>query len=276
MVLEEMVITPDDAKRMLVRNSVNRSLSISRVKQYAEDMRSDRWQNNGESIKFYEDGSLADGQHRLNAIVIADKSIFTTVIYGLPMTVTIHDRGRNRDVTDQMVLDGMDSSLANNFVTSVGKLHFLVQGLGKQRNVSDGAIVDFIRRNASLLRKLNKICSTKCAKGTVNTRVAPIGLALFYGLNSKLVSEDAVRNFLYVLRTGMQDNIDETDASSAIICRNDIIFKNISFSNTTGRIDGVSKIEKALFDFSNNIHRSKSYKCNNNPVYSNHPSNMNA
>jgi len=76
---------------------------MHRVKQYAAAMTAGVWKLNGETIKFNCNGQLIDGQHRLNAIVLAGKTVQTYVLYGLPADAfdTI-DGGKPRSNGDRL------------------------------------------------------------------------------------------------------------------------------------------------------------------------------
>jgi hypothetical protein len=50
------------------RNRINRPLRLPDCQAMARDMANDRWDLNGENIKFALDGSLIDGQHRFTAL----------------------------------------------------------------------------------------------------------------------------------------------------------------------------------------------------------------
>ena len=68
-------ITPKLAEKWMEANKNNRPLRRSLVGRYAGAIRRGQWELNGESIKFDEDGVLFDGQHRLAAVVEANKPI---------------------------------------------------------------------------------------------------------------------------------------------------------------------------------------------------------
>lgn len=76
-------ITPEIAKTMLGENVNNRRISRDNVNLFAREMRNGEWRFNGEAIKFGKDGRLLDGQHRLLAVIAADKPLTTLVIRGL-------------------------------------------------------------------------------------------------------------------------------------------------------------------------------------------------
>ena len=67
-------ITPELAREYLKKNTDNyRKLARGTVRNYAEDIKNGRWELNGETIVFAESGVLQDGQHRLAAIIQANK-----------------------------------------------------------------------------------------------------------------------------------------------------------------------------------------------------------
>jgi hypothetical protein len=80
---EIMLITPEMANKFLKRNVKNRNLNINHVKKLAQEMKSGRWVLNGVPIQFNDKGDLINGQHRLNAIIVANMVIELLVITGV-------------------------------------------------------------------------------------------------------------------------------------------------------------------------------------------------
>lgn len=76
-------VTPQMAKKYLERNVNNRNVSKDKVSIYAKDILAGNW-TPGSSIGFFENGDLADGQHRLLAVVAANTSAVFVVIRNLP------------------------------------------------------------------------------------------------------------------------------------------------------------------------------------------------
>lgn len=102
-------ITPEKAREYLKANTNNyRKLSRARVYKYAEDMKSGRWQLNGEAIAFDENGVLKDGQHRLAAIVFAKVPVKTAVVRGVDESVDIYDVGSGRTINQIANASGVD------------------------------------------------------------------------------------------------------------------------------------------------------------------------
>lgn len=100
-------ITPGKAREYLGFNTHNRSLRNRVVMAYANDMRAGDWLWNGESVKFAQDGTLLDGQHRLAAVVEADVPVRMLVIRGLPnRTQETMDGGAKRKFSDVLKLRG--------------------------------------------------------------------------------------------------------------------------------------------------------------------------
>lgn len=81
-------ISPTIAARYLQRNHGNRQLITAHVNALARDMRLGRWMLSPQPICFAEGGDLLNGQHRLNAVILADVSIEIPVVRNLPDTAS--------------------------------------------------------------------------------------------------------------------------------------------------------------------------------------------
>lgn len=102
-----VTITPEIAKELLKHNTGNRKINQANVKRIAEDMIAGDYKLNGETIKIYEDGTLADGQHRLMACVLAGVPFETYIIKGIKKDVlpTI-DAGKQRSLVESLNMVG--------------------------------------------------------------------------------------------------------------------------------------------------------------------------
>ena len=115
--LEE--ITPDVAKAYLEHNKRNRKIKTKTVESYARDIMRGNFVTTHQGIAFNNEGELIDGQHRLLAIVAANKSVQMMVTRGLPNgTVSVLDRGVSRSIRDviqmEMLHDGLDDGMFTN------------------------------------------------------------------------------------------------------------------------------------------------------------------
>lgn len=106
-------LSPKSAKALLEANTRNRNLRKARVSAFAEAMRRGEWELNGESVKVARDGTLLDGQHRLQAVVEAEKSIDVLVVRDLPAAAqdTV-DTGRRRRLADILMVEGYSDASA--------------------------------------------------------------------------------------------------------------------------------------------------------------------
>lgn len=77
-----MRITPEIAEEMLEKNTSNRPLSNARVKRRRDAIIEGRYKLTPQAIAFSRSGKLLDGQHRLNAVIMADKWTVMTVWFG--------------------------------------------------------------------------------------------------------------------------------------------------------------------------------------------------
>lgn len=109
-VVECVLITPEIAKELLKTNHNNRACREYVVEKYKNAILNDEWQFNGETIKLSKSGVLLDGQHRLHAIVEANKpvkmllarnlddNVFNTIDVGFSRhpgdILTVHTQGQ--------------------------------------------------------------------------------------------------------------------------------------------------------------------------------------
>ena len=76
-------VTPAMAVKLLEYNKINRPLSQAHVQRIAREISQGRWQYNGDTIKVANNGDVIDGQHRLWAIIEANKPVKTIIINGI-------------------------------------------------------------------------------------------------------------------------------------------------------------------------------------------------
>jgi hypothetical protein len=101
-------VTPEMAETWLGRNARNRNMKQRLVERYARDMKNGEWRYTGESIKFSESGRLLDGQHRLQAIILAETPITVEVVRDLPDEAQdFMDTGMKRTASDMLAIHGM-------------------------------------------------------------------------------------------------------------------------------------------------------------------------
>lgn len=95
-------IEPAMAEMFLQENTnQNRNIKKAKVEMFAKDIESGNWRITHQGIAFDWNGKLVDGQHRLHAIIKANKPIEMYVYRGLdPSTFSVLDTGTSRTAGD--------------------------------------------------------------------------------------------------------------------------------------------------------------------------------
>lgn len=99
------LITPEIAQEILSKagqtDFINRSLSQATVRKYARLMQNNEWTISNDAICIAKDGSLLNGQHRLQAIIYSGVSVPMTILTGMDKaTFAYMDRGKTRSNGD--------------------------------------------------------------------------------------------------------------------------------------------------------------------------------
>lgn len=109
---ERKIVTPDIARQYLECAAQNRSVSMATVNMYADDMKKQRWFDNGVPIVFkvLTNGTilLVDGQHRLHAIVKSGLSLEMTICYVDEENAKAYDLQRSRSARDIAIIENYD------------------------------------------------------------------------------------------------------------------------------------------------------------------------
>lgn len=121
-------ITPLYAKQLLANNTNNRKVNARRVESYAEIMRQGKWQLTHQGIAICDDDTIIDGQHRLLAIIKANKTIPFNISYNVSKDVQKYiDVGYKRTVSNVFQMNGIidanqqAAGIVKYFKLSVGK-----------------------------------------------------------------------------------------------------------------------------------------------------------
>lgn len=112
MQIKQVRISPDMAEDMLKNNSSNRPISKRMVTRFVKEIQSDNWKMTGDTIKLSKQGRIIDGQHRLQAIVIAKVPVTTMVAYDVEDNCfEVIDTGKRRSQADVLSIDGHKNSM---------------------------------------------------------------------------------------------------------------------------------------------------------------------
>ena len=254
-------ITPNVAAEYLTHNKTegvqrNRRPTKNAIYRYAEDMKNGRWQLTPQGIAFFENGNLADGQHRLRAIIAANVPVQMNVTYDVPNDSTLFDRGVARSLSDSLHMSGKDGEAYGKNGVAVTNFLFTFDG---HKNTSEGTKKAFIEDNADRLA----IAISLCAKGVESARCicrkSPVYAAAFCALYCG-AEESSLARFFTVANTGFAD---EDVERSAVVLRNYLLQEYKSNDNSFAFVMATNAIK----DYANGIPRKKRYKANASPAF---------
>lgn len=193
-------ITPEMAEEFLLKNSKNRTLSQRRVSLYASAMQDGKWRVTHQGVAVFADGILADGQHRLHAIIKADLPVKMLLVTGLhPDSADGIDQHRARKISDVAKIVGKD------WLDSVGvAIVRLMYGM----EAATAADVLSVAENVFPSVVFAKNNLSRSTKGVSSPVMAAFSLAHFHG-----VDEEVLSRYAAVLGSGLMDNND-TDVAA--------------------------------------------------------------
>lgn len=239
------LVTVAKATKWLNENHTNRALREGVAERYAEDMRNNQWTTCVAPIVFYEDGELADGQHRLYAIVLSEKPQSFVIMRGLPRSAGLNiDTGLNRTIVDNARISGRDPHLSTTLV-----------------GVARGFVIGgpYVTRDGSRAQSWS-MASTIAAVGQYRE---PCMWAVHNGPKSKFlrnkvtlsaiarakhagVDEAKLKRFCAVLESGLAAGAEEW---AAVELRNYLLNKGPLASTSTLWVDTFKKVQNAIHYF---------------------------
>lgn len=122
---EWVEVTPTLARAWLDLNTNNRKVSDGDVAMLARAIREDRFTESHQGVAFDVDGRLVDGQHRLEAIIKADRSVWLMVSRNTPHAARANiDTGKRRR-NDQVIAMVFGERCAKHVVSWVNAIRLL-------------------------------------------------------------------------------------------------------------------------------------------------------
>lgn len=247
--LKVETITPEMAAMYLKKNTQNyRKLSMSKARQYAEDIISGRWQLNGEPLIFGEDGILKDGQHRLAAIVKAGKPVKMAVIRGVESEAYIYDVGMNRTAQQITESNGYEANS-----TIIGAVSILLNPI---QYTPKTLIVEYTEKHFLELQR-----AFRTVNGNPFCKKSACMLASYLMLRTGTMPFYELEVFFRAFSTHCSVGLDGYDPSPAFTARK--MFDDKRFNGRSGRSVQREQLEilmMALKDFHGKKARTESYK----------------
>lgn len=235
--IQTIRITPKLAQKFLNENTNNRGLRAGIVEKYARDMAEDRWTTCIDPIAFYEDGTLANGQHRLWAIVESGKSQQFIVASGVPAGASLNlDSLAPRSFVDNAKIGG--TSISTNVAATVRMVEW-----GTSRVYPPPTYAQMLVATKRHAEACEFACNRLDGKGM---RAAPVTGAVaraWYYENDK----DKLARFCHVISNGMADGARE---SAAVAARNVVIDLMLKGVHTPEAKDELfAKVQHAIWKF---------------------------
>jgi len=153
-------ITPDRAVQMLERNKKNRKYRSRILNLYASEMKKKAWHPGVGSITFNGDGSLLDGQHRLQACILSQTAFESVVVTGISKEAQkVMDSGAARKVSDYLQMNGVDNavnvaSVAKN-IYNMGVELDIAKGITQKGVVAHQELINFAFENPDIIVAAN-------------------------------------------------------------------------------------------------------------------------
>lgn len=204
-------ITPEIAMEYLKYNSVNRPLNKNTVDFYAEQMSKEQWRMNGEPICFTKDGAMANGQHRLNAIVKYGMAVDILVVRGCDNdSFVTYDSGRNRKISDVFALSDIPNYInVSSIVTRYLLLHNNLNAISKDgshgvanlktdKKKSKQDFLDEYNQSPELYQQAFKTAQS-CVTKVKLMQVSEVGGLFVFLVKDKKYSSDVVESFFRML-----------------------------------------------------------------------------
>ncbi len=199
---EVEAVTPGQAAKWLEARAPNRTVQSRIALSMARDMAAGRWQVTHQGIAFDVDGRLLDGQHRLSAIIIANREVAMMVTRGLPReTQLVIDDHRRRSGADVLTIEQgyVVDAVAVALLRLMDRQPGVVSGHGARFTKSEMADAYAMHRDAVAF--VQDSLKTSHVRGvTTAPALAPVARAYYTEDRARLAS------FLRVLASGIPDH----------------------------------------------------------------------
>lgn len=232
-----VTITPSMASFWLTKNTENRTLNLKRVKMYAEEMKNGKWFLHHQGIAFFDDGSFADGQHRLAAIVQSGCAIDMAVTFGLKKEASIIIDSHQKRHTHQAIQMSGVEWIRKEEVAIINLLIY-IKNNGSITKSTNQDVADFGEKHKTAIQFASGLVGNK--KRGLTSAMVLCSIACAY----KKEGEHELSAFFNVLISGMpRSNKDK----AAILLRDWLISTTIGGS--IDRANAVKKIMRAIMAF---------------------------
>lgn len=205
---ELVKVTPSLAEHFLSKNTLNRNISHSLVNKYANDMANGNWRLTHQGIAFYDDDSVADGQHRLLAIIKARATLPMMVTYGLEKESSLGiDYHRPRSIVDGIKIGGFSDWIDFKHIA-------LINTIAERKRLTSVESIAWLEKMKDSVKFATTHLTSKRYL-TNSSSQAAVALAHYNGIDETLLAR-----FCNVFLNGVTENKSE---SSIIKLRDDFL-----------------------------------------------------
>jgi len=250
--VETRDITPEMAKHWLSKNKRNRAINQRRVKLYADEMSRGNWLDHHQGIAFYADGSLADGQHRLAAVVQAGISVKMIVAWDVPdESGLMIDGHQQRQVHQAIKISGLADWIGKNEVSIARMMLQIQHNSTSSIPMSHTDLIKYCEFHRDSISFAMSRLSNHKRYVTTATLKAAVACAFYF--------EDAERlsEFCCVIESGMPESKDDR---AAVLIREWLIECGSLNMGTGGRMDACKRAMRAIKAFCERQPISKLYQ----------------
>lgn len=226
-ILSRELITAERARALLSQNNVNRKMQEGWVKKLAYIMKSGGWdEKNGATIQISEHGTLIDGQHRLQALIIANKRYHFNIAYNVPIEAfSITDIGKGRTIANALEANGVKSaSDKGTIIIGIDRLvkSYRIRTEIRPSNKTSNDKKNYTPRSILSIYEANKIVveDANSVKGRAANYIGKINfmtksaVGIFYGYTSLFYPSNIVENYIIAIAKG--ENIDSNSVEYKI------------------------------------------------------------
>lgn len=208
-------------------------------------MSAGRWTQCTAPIAFFEDGDLADGQHRLWAVVESGQSQKFLVIRGLSRKDGLNiDTGLNRSLVDAGRISGTDAGLTNELVAAA-------RGINDGGPTGKGYSASSYAHRVEIVKAHRDAAEWACSNGPRGRLIrnaitlAAVGRA-WYHYKDNPAQLARLKHFCDVMSKGLTESQDEFAAQ---VTRNYMLQKASAATTSAMWIDTFLKVQRAIAYF---------------------------
>jgi hypothetical protein len=240
----EELITPKLAEKYLNRNTSNRPLRTGHAEQMQADMEAGNWTYCNTSIAFYEDGSLADGQHRLWAIVNSGIARRFRIVRDLPRAQAANiDTNVPRTAVDVARIHGIDPEVSNAIAAIA-------------RGIEEGQPSQKLLRKRTITESLVIIAKHRAAAHWVSKNIPPArgmhNAAVLSAIGRAYYVEKEKERLAFFGKVLAKGFVETNDDTAAVALRNYLLNKlqkKMTPSDSQNWRDTFLKTQNAIFNF---------------------------